>query len=71
MPRAFTADIVERDPDSAGADLQDQGVRPVGLKVTNRRHAVGLHCRCHGAWRSFADAHGARRAHEGSARPAT
>jgi len=42
MPRAFAANVVQRDAYAAGADLQDQRVRPVGLKVTNRSHAMGL-----------------------------
>ena len=42
MPRAFTADVVEGDADTAGADLQDQCVLPVGLKVADSRRPVGI-----------------------------
>ena len=42
MPRAFTADVVEGNANTAGADLQDQCVLPVGLKVADSRRPVGI-----------------------------
>jgi len=42
MPRAFTADVMEGDANTACADLQDQRVLPVGLKVADSRRPVGI-----------------------------
>ena len=42
MPRTLTADVVEGDADTAGADLQDQCVLPVGLKVAESPRPVGI-----------------------------